>query len=197
MLFLQKAVENSKSVCFVDVPGAGGSGVLVAADLVLTCAHVLYNRRDEKLVPAEVTVRFKANTTEPVEIVADVLEVHPECDAVLLRLRQPALDSDLRPVVMSSVLPPPNEDLNVMHYPLGGDLKLTLSAGGNVGTFVPERAIQYVTETAGGSSGGPCFNSDWELVGIHRAEKSRWWGRCGEGVLVPTVLDYWIRGHQA
>jgi S1-C subfamily serine protease len=194
MVFLQKAVENARSVCFVDVPGAGGSGVLVAPDLVLTCRHVLYSGNSpQSIALGEVKVRFRPNfTAHFTEIMADVAKVHPECDAVLLRLRDSLIDASVRPVVLSKVLPPADDDLSVLHYPLGGDLKLTWSAGGVVKTLAAQRALQYVTDTAGGSSGGPCFNSDWELVGIHRAEKSRSFGRCGEGVLVPTVLDSWI-----
>jgi hypothetical protein len=191
--FLERAIENSESVCLVDVLEAEscGSGVLVTPDLVLTCNAL------QHVTPLALRVSFQANSSrEIIEMVADLAAIHPDCDAVLLRIRgDNRLGSvALRPVTFSQVVPRSDEDLNVLHHPRGGELQLTLSPGGVVGSFLGRRALQYVTATAPGSSGGPCFNSNWELVGIHRAQRSKGFWNYGEGVLVPTVLDSWIAG---
>jgi endonuclease G, mitochondrial len=198
MDFLHKAIENGKSVCLVEVPGTEscGSGVLVAPGLVLTCRHVLYpEETPRRHAPLDIRVSFQAGSPrDAIEVVAELAEIHPECDAVLLRLKGDDVLAGvaLRPVSFSHVAPARDEDLSVLHHPHGGELQVTLSPGGVVGSFLGRRALQYVTATSPGSSGGPCFNSNWELVGIHRAQRSKGFWNYGEGVLVPTVLDRWI-----
>jgi endonuclease G len=47
--------------------------------------------------------------------------------------------------------------------------------------------VQYVTRTAGGSSGSPCFDDDWKVVALHHAERSRPFGSVREGILVSSI----------
>lgn len=67
----------------------------------------------------------------------------------------------------------PGEPLIVIQHPEASRQKVTL---GYVIGLQPDRG--YVTHTAntlGGSSGAPCFNSDWELVALHH------WGSTAVG----------------
>jgi hypothetical protein len=196
--FLRNAVENGNSVCLVEAPEleSCGSGVLVAPDIVLTCKHVLYHRDGpDSHPPSDIRISFLPYPSrEAVEVFADLVAIHPDCDAVLLRVRSDTGAMGLRPVTISKLVPQRDADLSILHHPRGGELQFTWSAGGMVGSFVEQGALQYVSATSPGSSGGPCFNSSWELVGIHRAQRSKRFGIYGEGVLVSTVLETWING---
>ena len=67
-------------------------------------------------------------------------------------------------------------------------MKVALSCNGVVDVDANSGKIQYVNKTAGGSSGSPCFNEDWELVALHHAERSRSFGSIREGILATVYL---------
>jgi V8-like Glu-specific endopeptidase len=56
-----------------------------------------------------------------------------------------------------------------MQHPDGGYLKLAIDSEAIIGQNTNGTRVQYRTNTEKGSSGSPCFNSNWELVALHHS----------------------------
>ncbi|MGH2614249.1 MAG: effector-associated domain EAD1-containing protein [Thermomicrobiales bacterium] len=59
--------------------------------------------------------------------------------------------------------------LSIVQHPQGGPLKLALDDDGVIGLNGNGTRVMYKTNTEPGSSGSPCFNSNWELVALHHS----------------------------
>jgi endonuclease G, mitochondrial len=81
----------------------------------------------------------------------------------------------------------PKDGLNVLQHPKGNVMQASLSASGVVQSNPAQGRVWYVNRTEGGSSGSPCFNSDWELVALHHASMSRGFGSIREGILFRSI----------
>ena len=77
--------------------------------------------------------------------------------------------------------PSKGDALNIIHHPEGASMKVCFARNGIV-SVQDNGKVQYVTRTAGGSSGSPCMNDDFEVIAIHHAARSKTWGVAGEGV---------------
>jgi V8-like Glu-specific endopeptidase len=96
-----------------------------------------------------------------------------------------------------------NDFVNIIQHP-GGQMK-QISLYHNIVTYVEDRMIQYLTDTLGGSSGSPVFNSNWEVVALHHSgggkrrdevklpmgAKSR-----NEGIQMNNIIDFLLSNHQ-
>ena len=116
-----------------------------------------------------------------------------QLDYALLRVEPKITSSDyINPVVVCSTTShlTPKDGLNVIQHPEGEVMQVSLSASGVVQADVGQcrRRVWYVNRTQGGSSGSPCFNSDWELVALHHASVSRGFGSIREGILFQPIL---------
>ena len=58
--------------------------------------------------------------------------------------------------------------LLILHHPLGDALKLALETYSIMGLYEAGTRIRHRTNTDGGSSGAPCFDIHWNLIGVHR-----------------------------
>jgi len=63
----------------------------------------------------------------------------------------------------------PNTPLFIVQHPQGDPLQLALDTNAIIGVNAAGTRVTYRTNTLPGSSGSPCFNSDWELVALHHA----------------------------
>lgn len=209
--FLMRGLERASGVCRIELEdGRTASGFLVAPDLLLTNYHVFKLRPDDDLATnlAGATFRFGCisgkdaleTVGHPVRaaagmpIAASPVEGH---DFVLLRL-DPAVQAieGIRPLPFDPqpAAPAPRTGLHVLQHPEGKPLMLALSPSGVTGSFPATGLFQYVTSTAGGSSGAPCLDDQWNVVGIHHAERSRLFGSVREGILLQNILPQ-IIGH--
>lgn len=178
-----------------------GSGCLVGPSTVLTAWHVI--RDAEPPRPARVDVELADGSR-----IAAVLPArfHSRCgdrelenlfpqndnevanahDVALLQLRRPVGSSLGRVLVAEAdVSLHTNDSMALVHYPEGN------YRGISSGIFYKLRGLTarwgHSVRARGGSSGGPCFNSEMRLVGIHQgrapAGKS---GAAPRGRLVPV-----------
>jgi endonuclease G len=200
---LQSAVNRARSVCRVEISSSGaGTGVLVADDLVLTNYHVLTRRPEDLLANAKNTLlRFGAFRSEKSdETVADgqlvklhaaepIVEASPvaEFDFVLLRT-DGSKATDTVPAPYVPLLPAPDSAMHILQHPRAGPMMLALSKNGVTSVNADTGKIQYVTRSAGGSSGSPCFNERWDLVALHHAEVPKPFGSVREGILMKSIL---------
>ena len=61
----------------------------------------------------------------------------------------------------------PDTALFIMQHPKAAPLKLALDTNAIIRVNANSTRVWYRTNTEGGSSGSPCFNSLWELVALH------------------------------
>ena len=59
--------------------------------------------------------------------------------------------------------------LMVLQHPDAAPLKLALEMNGVIALNANRTRVRYTVNTEGGSSGSPCFSTDWELVALHHA----------------------------
>jgi V8-like Glu-specific endopeptidase len=205
--FLALAMKRSASVCRVEVSPRGGgprfgTGVLVAADMVLTNHHVLQWSVDENLEQnaAATTVTFGCVTTDLVEasreqtfrLASDspVRHVSDRLDYVLLHVEATIRDArNIAVAPFGTKVPVSRSGLHILQHPGGGTMKLAVSSNGVTHVNEREGVVQYVTTAAPGSSGAPCFDDDWNVVALHHAQRSRSFGRVGEGILTGPIVE--------
>lgn len=210
---LPKCLEQGGSVCLITVGNtkATGTGFLIAPDLVLTNCHVLLRdwRNPEKEQAAEarenarsVTFRFRfirgdadeaAQGLEFKSAVKDPLvRVSPvrKLDYALLRMEKPVTGiKGLQPASYVDSCPAVRSALHIVQHPQGGVMSVDFNVNGVTGTDPKRGLVQYVTRAAPGSSGSPCFNSDWKVVGIHHAERTRIAWCIREGIMLGAILN--------
>jgi hypothetical protein len=161
-----------------------GSGCLLGPSLVLTCAHVLGEAKDDAYpetevllannarigtdsVPVSLSPVSGADSKSPLSALDD--DFADGHDYALLRLRVPAGRSTaIVELPAEEWKPSKNAALTVLHFPNGTDNGMGL---GHLGSFSkPSMRWGYVGPAKNGSSGGACFNSRGELIGIHQGK---------------------------
>ena len=206
---LRRGLQLANAVCKVSFTDRSttGTGVLIAPDLVLTNYHVLSRQVVEErsqLAEKAKTLLFEfgfvsEEHNEPVSpdtFVVDatdpVVDSSPplQLDYALLRVETKIVHTNyIKPVDIPTTSPvlKPNDGLNVLQHPEGDVMQVSLSASGVVQTNDDRGRVWYVNRTRGGSSGSPCFNSNWELVALHHASMSRGFGSIREGILFSSI----------
>lgn len=208
---LRRGLQLADGVCkiaFSDRPTTG-TGVLIAPDLVLTNYHVLsqavIDTEDLAAKAKTVLCEFGFVSQEHASPVSpDTFTVDPskplvaasppqQLDYALLRVEPKitgAAYAHINPVHLPAISPPLKEKdgLNVLQHPAGNVMQISLSASGVVQVDPVRGRVWYVNRTQGGSSGSPCFNSEWQMVALHHASMSRGFGSVREGILLPAIL---------
>lgn len=151
--------NTSPSVVIVAVTGSGhGSGVYIGQGLILTAAHVAKEAPHGKMTVS----------TEKAEEPATVLWFNADTDVALLQLDTPM--SDLLPatLVCKTKDPAIGDYVQAIGSPL--NLKF-IHTYGRIASIVAQHNGERVTfiadlTIAPGSSGGPAFDRDGNLVGL-------------------------------
>jgi len=63
----------------------------------------------------------------------------------------------------------PDTALFIVQHPQGDPLQLALDTNAVIGLNNNRTRVTYRTNTLRGSSGSPCFNSNWELIALHHS----------------------------
>jgi hypothetical protein len=191
--FLTLAIRQAACVCRIERPDqtAVGTGFLIGPDLVLTNRHVV-----DAAQTSNIQLRFRytsmaggivvgLRSKESIPRFSDV----DELDFAALRVERPLSSRDgIESIELTDVkIPVSGDALSILQHPGGGPVKLALTTNGVIRTFPERSAIRYVTAAMGGSSGSPCFNEDWKVVAIHRAERSTMFGTVREGIVINEV----------
>jgi endonuclease G len=211
---VRRYLDHVGAVCLVSVPkikGRTGTGFLVGPSLILTNCHVLLRdwRMPEKGQRAEVErnlegveLRFRYTGAEKDPEKGQTftlanekplvrLSVVPKLDYVLLRV-EPRITADrgLWPAACTPDVPALRSALHIVQHPHGEVMQVDFNTCGVTHVDEDRGLLQYVTHTASGSSGSPCFNEDWKVVGLHHAERPRYqlWS-IREGVLLRAILN--------
>lgn len=213
--FLQKAIQQATAVCRLELPDRQdqtrrrgiGTGFLVAKDLILTNYHVLAPDRESDINAyidqLEVSFgRFSpvdSGATQTFKLAAQpIVKTSPiaDLDYVLLKLEGQILSAEnLQPARLSSDYPAEDTGLNILQHPEESVMKLALSPNGITRVLKDKGLLHYISDTAEGSSGAPCYDDDWRVVALHHAEKSgpAWVYR--EGILMREIyreIEQWL-----
>lgn len=205
--FLKRGIDQAASVCRVEnIQGVKlGTGFLIAPNLILTNYHVLvdpYTDEDIKGKITDIVVRFgcvsaddgreEEGQTFPLSPTKPLMaySLTHQLDYALLQV-----DNTIKQVIEMSPIPyelqrtpVKGTGLHILQHAEGEALRVALSNNGVTGVYDDGR-IQYLTKTAGGSSGSPCFNDDWKIIAIHHAERSRAFGTIREGILFSVIYE--------
>jgi hypothetical protein len=203
--FLQRAMDRARSVCRVEVGATNitGTGVMIDTDLVLTNFHVLAKSMDDLEKAAATTrLRFGAFTAKggdekagqvlSLNAAKPIVASSPESahDFVLLCAdRRTGELTDIEPAPFALSKPAARSGVNILQHPGGKAMMLAISSSGVTGAYPDAGYLQYVSRTAPGSSGGPCFDDDWNIVAVHHAVRSRAFGVIGEGILMGSIYE--------
>jgi Trypsin-like peptidase domain len=149
-----------KSVAQVDTSHCRGTGFLIGESCVLTAYHVVKNI---VISNPETKVKFSLRGEEVGLVAGDCfLSTDNALDYALLRLnKSPGLEPI--PIPMNRE-PIRSEALMILQHPLGGTIKFTL---GRLDEVILGGKFTHNVNTLPGSSGAPCFSSDWSLLGMH------------------------------
>ena len=187
--FLKSGIDQAASVCRVDGIGQVlGTGVLLQKNLLLTNYHVISSIAESI---ERIELRFGHLSEQSRERQVFKLASNPilrwsaieNLDYALLKVEAAILQApNLRSVNWKpQARISRNDGISILQHPGGEVMQVALSANGV--TNVSQDRVQYVSRTAGGSSGSPCFDRDWQLVALHAAERGTTFGRRGEGIL--------------
>jgi hypothetical protein len=200
--FLQNAIRNARAVCLVSVGATKqtGTGVLIGKRFLLTNYHVLAPQGSGIAADAHAaSVRLRFGVFSGGDSVSEVALASKDpvpvsspvddLDFVLLRVAE---DIEAKAPVQAAKLnrnpPSLKSSLSILQHPYGGDMQLAPSSDAVVFSDPARGIVQYVTRTASGSSGAPCFDPAWGLVAIHHAERSRAFGTIREGILIDPIM---------
>ena len=83
----------------------------------------------------------------------------------------------------------PKKDLIIFQHPKGDTIKFSIGRLLDPSLNKNKTRFRYDTNTQGGSSGSPCFNSKWQWIGIHHAGDPDWMAQYNQGIPVKAILD--------
>jgi hypothetical protein len=186
-----RMIQSEQAVCRVEVnytgePEGEGTGFLISKDLVITNYHVVEPFILKALDPIRASFHFDFKQHEgkllpgvTYKLASDwlVSSSPPEqLDFALLRLADRAGDGTLGEQPNAPIrgfLRPTTkgvgdgDPLMVIQHPRAVPLKFALGAVRNLTPPADKEYVTYDVNTLDGSSGSPCFASDWSLVALH------------------------------
>lgn len=208
--FLMRATEAARAVCRIVLPTKErfGTGFLIEPGLLLTNYHVLKDEEDPdddiaaNVAEAELYFGYvtaadgKEVEVRPFKLAGEGPLAFSEAGALdfaLLKVEDGVkYENSIRPLPnrpLPGGIKAGDKSLNVVQHPGGETMKVALSSNGVTSVEEQDGLIQYVSKTAGGSSGSPCFNNEWKLVALHHAEVPTLFGSRREGILYSRVFE--------
>ncbi len=205
--FLKRAIEQSASVCRLEIPTRQimGTGVLIASNKLLTNYHVLQPLEEDSLETNALNTILKfgcftsdiGEETEGKSFKLDketpilCFSKTEELDFILLQIESKiSRETDIKPARWNpQKVPMEKMGINVLQHPEGNSMKLSISQDGVTGVYQQNGLVQYVNKTALGSSGSPCFDENWFLVALHHAQRAKTFGTIREGILFSSIYQ--------
>lgn len=212
--FLEKGILISNAIAKIEIDRGNfidvGTGFVFRLEgrhisYFMTNYHVL---PDRNLIPkvkiifnyqtgidgeTKVTKTFKINMSGPF-----VQSPQKDLDICVVRLDDPKDELTQFGFVELQKNPvDKNAFVNIIQHP-GGQMK-QISLYHNIVTHTTDRIVQYLTDTARGSSGAPVFNSNWEIVAVHHSggpkrkdepELPHGFKSRNEGIAVGPIIDF-------
>lgn len=194
--FSQKLAVIGEAICRVEAPAGTpmGTGILVAADLVVTNYHVVQQHIEKQANLPEIICRFDYASdasgaadglpialsasgdwtiaNSPYDPAADTrgtgIPKDGCLDFAILRLARP-FGNDRKPLPLSLSAQTIDQNLPVLvvQHPKGAPMSLAM--GASLGLNENGLRLRYDTDTLPGSSGSAVFNQHLDLMALHHA----------------------------
>jgi V8-like Glu-specific endopeptidase len=185
--FLEKGAEKARAIVRVvyntSAGTTSGTGFVIEKGWLITNNHVLPNRETAATAEIQFNYQFPKNLKTADK---NVSEIKPERVASL----DPGTENDKRfftdAALDFTIVKIKDADLgdygflqlakggvraddfvNIIQHPSGGPKQIGIY--NNLVMYADESIVQYMTDTAEGSSGSPVLNSDWEVVALHHS----------------------------
>ncbi len=174
--FLKRAIEQSASVCRIEIPTRQimGTGVLITQNLLLTNYYVLQPTEEDNIETNALNAvlkfgcltsdngletqgkSFQLDRQKPILCFSKT----DDLDYVLLQVEAKITqEKEIKPARWEvNKLPLAKMGISVLQHPEGDSMKLSISQDGITGVYQNSGLVQYVNKTALGSSGSPCFD---------------------------------------
>lgn len=185
--FLENGMDKSKAIVRIDCGNnMVGSGFVIENGWLVTNNHVIPNRE----IAANATIQFgyqfpktyKSSEKSISEIKPErVAKLDPgiendkrfftdaKLDFTLVKIKEQDMqglkDYGFLQLAKSGVRA--DDFVNIIQHPLGGPKQIGIY--NNLVMYADDDIVQYMTDTAEGSSGSPVLNSDWEVVALHHS----------------------------
>ena len=167
--YLELALQAAKAVVRVFLPGdGGGSGFMVAPNLLLTACHVIRNEVQAQAASFwfnyELDPAGNPRQTHTAKAEADGwFHSHPSLDYTILELVAPP---DFGPPLhLRPLMPDTGQRVSIIQHPAGHLKKISMQ--NNFVAYADRQTLQYTTATLKGSSGSPVFNDVFDVIALH------------------------------
>jgi hypothetical protein len=118
---------------------------------------------------------FSPHDLHVTEHCVEVEESH--LDYALLRLSEQVGEAQIKKDIFRGWIELPEQEyiflpeapLFILHHPYGDPLSLALNTHSVLEINAKQTRVRYRTSTEDGSSGAPCFNTNWDLIAIHQS----------------------------
>jgi endonuclease G len=193
---LRLALEKQNAVCQLSI--GPSTGFLIGEDILMTCHHVLADKRIASLCRARFNYQLDEKrmplARDEYSLAPDKLfETDPELDVTIVKTAgKPGAKSKWGFIRLERVYPRPGNSAIIIQHP--SQLRYKKIALGDMEIkYVDNREIQYLSDALPGSSGSPIFNDDFKLIGIHRAgdgnpDDNKYFRN--EGAHINAVIDF-------
>ena len=193
----RRLLEVQRQVCVVDLGRAIATGFLVGPDQVMT-HRILFSHESQGPAAAlrepQVKIRFDDTAERPYRFRSLVFE-DPASAIVVLQLDREAgreisasdiAASRARGWIVGSRPAGPRNDkaIVIVQHSDGNFFSVSADAEGFVSA--DGDTIRYRTSTLPGSAGAPCFDSRWQLLGMHERKAPD--DAVNEGIAIEAIL---------
>jgi V8-like Glu-specific endopeptidase len=170
--FLETGVQRARAVAKVQFEGGeSGSGFLLKDNLFVTNHHVIPDRG--RAAAAELLFNYQKSAAG-LDLTPSSFRLDPdkgfatsdEHDWTLVRVSGDA-NAEWGAIEIKEVDVSETERVNIIQHPSGGPKQIAIYH--NVVAYAGQNRIQYLTDTLPGSSGSPVFDSEWQVVALHRS----------------------------
>ena len=196
--FLEIGALKARSVVRIEMPGGGsGSGFFTDDNLLITNHHVIATK--EQAAAAVVQCNYQQTPSQldaPIETYQlapdEAFATSKDDDWTAVRV-QGNPNEKWGALELNRADPQKDDWLNIIQHPSGGPKQIALYD--NFIAFVDDSRVQYLTDTLPGSSGSPCFDSNWNVVALHNSggwlrepgTKERYYRN--QGIHINRVID--------
>lgn len=189
ILWLEKGLDKSKSVCRISIGPSYGTGTVINNKYLLTCHHVIGNTEDA----TDARLQFDYLEGTKAEDIPEYSLNPSACfytDASLDFTICAIEDSLVKyisgnpPITLKKQSLKFVKDVQIIQHPDGQYMQISLIDSRLTGS--EDYHIYYTSDTESGSSGSPVFNEKWEIIGIHTSATDK---DANAGTFINNILE--------
>jgi len=171
--FLEEGYKKARTIGRISTKTSLGTGFLIAPNIIMTNNHVLKNRQEANGSFIEFNYELNVNglpkNVESYPLDPDSLFItYPGLDFTIVAVSgKPGDKLGWIPLLRNQFTITRHERIYIVQHPKGRRKEIGIHD--NKTSRILEHIFRYTTDTEPGSSGSPCFNREWELVGIHHS----------------------------